>query len=329
MHKARPVSTIRAMPDGDRPDHPDRVAMRAHAKINLALAVAPPIREPGPTQGMHPIASWMVPIGLADEVEIVRAPATDSEYDIALADGSPVAWDIGSDLAVRAHRAIEHAAGRPLPVLLTIRKSIPAGGGLGGGSADAAAVLRGLNHLYSLGFDAGRLRTIASTLGSDIPFFIPDDPGPASPLGGALVTGLGDTIEPAPVLGFADAPHGDPIPLTLVFPPFGCPTGEVYRAFDASLDVKTQFHADRVAAIAETGQIDSDVLFNDLARPACRVRPQLNEIMGSISQATGCPVHVSGSGSTLFVFGSWADRLRAVLPTECVAAETTVLSCSS
>ena len=264
------------MPDSGSQNGSDRVAMRSHAKLNLALAVAPPIREPGPTLGMHPIASWMAPIGLADEVEILRAPesAAGSEYNIAWADGSPVGWAIESDLAVRAYRAMEEAADRPLPVQLTVRKSIPAGGGLGGGSADAAAVLRGVNHLYGLGFDASRLRTIASSLGSDIPFFIPDDPSPASPPGAALVTGLGDTLEPAPVLGLTDDPPGNPLSLTLVFPPFGCPTGGIADEIDG-------------------------------------------------------PVHVSGSGSTLFVFGSWADRLRPVLPPECVAAETTVLSSSS
>ena len=323
------------MPDCGSQSGPDYVALRAHAKINLALAVAPPIREPGPTEGMHPIASWMAPIGLADTVEIVRVPesAAVSGHDIAWADGSPIEWPIGSDLAVRAHRALEADTGRDLPVRITVRKSIPAGGGLGGGSADAAAVLCGLNRLYGRGLGTDRLRTIASSLGSDIPFFIPDNPNPGSPPGAALVTGLGEMIEPAPVRGLVgneNEERGDAgIPITLVFPVFGCPTGEVYRAFDESLDVGAAFRADRVAAMADAGLIDPSALFNDLAGPACRVRPTLAVIMERIADEVGGPVHVSGSGSTVFVFGSWADRLRAVLTTECVAAETTVLSCSS
>ena len=93
----------------------DLIRVRAHAKVNLALAVDRAIPE-GPHAGMHPIASWMAPIALADEVEIRRTP-DGSSHDIAWADGSPVGWDTASDLAVRAHAALEHAVGRPLGVL--------------------------------------------------------------------------------------------------------------------------------------------------------------------------------------------------------------------
>lgn len=334
----------------------DRVGMLAHAKINLALAVDAPIRDDGPTRGMHPIASWMAPIGLADAVEIVRD--TRDEHRIEWADGSPVAWPSGSDLAVRAHRAMERATDRDLPARIVVRKAIPAGGGLGGGSSDAAAVLRAMNHLFGIGFDAERLRTIASTLGSDIPFFIPDDPHPATPLSGRLVTGLGGTTEPAPVrcgpttpgsmpnssvpkpsmpkpsVSKAAMPGAGPachFPIVLIVPPFGCPTGDVYRAFDAGLGAvgSRVFHGARVAAMARAGLVQTHELFNDLASAASRVRPALGEVRGAISAGLGCPVHVSGSGSTLFCLGFSADAVRAQLPERSFAMETGVLcSCS-
>lgn len=310
---------------------PDAVTIRASAKINLALAVDRPI-ETGPHAGMHPIASWMAPIDLADTVTIERTgPGDGSRFEIRWADGRPVEWPRASDLGVRAHALLEREAG-PLGVRVTVEKRIPAGGGLGGGSADAGAVLRGVNALFGLGFPTDRLRALATELGSDVPFFIPEGPGPGEPpatgLGTGpstgLVTGLGNQIERllSPSLG------PGPVPLLLIVPPYGCPTGEVYRAFDGA--PPQVFRETEVAEMARASEIDPADLFNDLARPAAMVRPELGDVRARLARSLGRPVHVSGSGSTLFCIGPGIDgcvgTAREFLPDTYALIRSSVLS---
>ncbi len=274
--------------------------VRAHAKINLALAVGPP-DSTGPTP-MHPIASWMAPIDLADDIELTRLPdGIPPIVEVQWASGEPIDWPIERDLTYRAHAALEDELNARLPVGITVTKSIPAGGGVGGGSADAAAVLRGLDALFDLRLPPDRLRAIASTLGSDIPFFIDDAVPPGSPPRPALVTGLGDQIERLP------RAHAD---LVLLLPPFGCPTGEVYRAFDR-LD-PGPLRAEAVASLAHAGTIDTHALFNDLAAPAEAVRPELADLRARAREIASGPVHVSGSGSTLFIPAKFPEAARAL-----------------
>lgn len=305
---------------------PDAVTIRAHAKVNLALAVGRAI-EGGPRAGMHPIASWMAPIGLADTVNIRRTDGgkdSASSFEIRWADGQPVEWPVESDLGFRAHALLELEAG-PLGVAISIEKHIPAGGGLGGGSADGAAVLLGLNALFDLDLPTERLRALAAALGSDVPFFIPDKPGFDQPPEAALVTGLGDQIERVGAPG----PDGaGPVELLLIVPPFACPTGEVYRAFDA--DPPRVFRETEVASMARSALIEPDALFNDLAPAAARIRPELAEIRGTLARALDRPIHVSGSGSTLFCLGSGIGicgaTAREILPDTVRLIRSSVLS---
>ncbi len=286
------------MPDADR-----TYRSRAHAKLNLALVVGRAVDDPGsPTHGYHPIRSYMHAIELHDTVEIERLAmggrfGPESEYDIAWRrkDGSrrPVGWSISTDLAARAHRAAEAAAGRPLPVRITITKSIPAGGGLGGGSSDAAAVLTGLDTLFGLGLGESGLHTLGATLGSDVAFFLDDGRAVPRP---AMVESLGERIERLPTA------HAGSV-VTLIVPPFGCATGAVYAAFDRlnGADPGRGLDARRVRRVAQT--LDPGALFNDLAPAAIEAEPRLGEIIERVSAALGKGVHVTGSGSTLFVPG--------------------------
>lgn len=270
--------------------------LNAHAKINLALSVGPPAGD-----GYHPIASWLACVDLADTIAIEPVgPRGDTSYARA-AEGPPgvrvdIDWPLDHDLAVHAHRALEQAVGRTLPARIEITKRIPPGGGLGGGSSDAAAVLCGLNRAFGLGLPANRLAAIGATIGSDVPFFI-DDPAGAHPPRPAVITGRGELVERVEPV-WTTAAERD---LILVFPPFGCSTGEVYRAYDAA---PRALREDDVRRLAQHRPMDPAGCFNDLAEPACRVRPRLASLREEISLATGRPVHVSGSGSTLFLFGS-------------------------
>lgn len=261
------------------------------AKVNLALSVGPP-----DLAGMHPIASWMVAVNFSDAMTLQKLDAGPSQFDLAFesddAKGQPlglVDWPLAKDLCFRAHALLRQRAGRDLPCSLTLRKKIPAGAGLGGGSSNAAAALVGLNRLFELGLDRAALVEISRKLGSDIAFFI----GAAEREYSAIVTGIGETLEPAP--------RKDTIDFVLIFPPFGCPTGPVYKAFDEMARATQSPDLARVRELASSPLIAQDAPFNDLAEPACRVRPQLAELRTQVAAALGLPVHITGSGSTLFV----------------------------
>lgn len=278
--------------------------LRAHAKLNLALAVGPPEPADSPRAGWHPIASWFHSLDLHDSVELAAtppdAPNIPATHEMRWEDGSPVGWALDRDLALRAVRLAEKLAERPLPVRLRIIKRIPEGGGLGGGSADAAAVLIGLNALFRLNLTPEQLREHALSLGSDVPYFIDDHPShpfhddPPRP---ALVTCFGDRLERL-------TRHTGPV--TLFLPPFGCPTGDVYRAFDGTDPGPLREEQVRALTMREP---ESETLFNDLAPAAERLHPELVELRTALAEACRCPVHMTGSGSTLFALGDHGDVL--------------------
>ncbi len=250
------------------------------AKVNLSLAVGPP--RPG--DGYHPIASWMIAVDFADTLSIRPRDAGTSTFSITFADDAPVGqevdWPLEKDLTFKAHALLEGEVGRALPVDATIRKRIPAGAGLGGGSADAAGMLVGLNRVLKLGVTDERLRTLGAGLGCDVAFAVAALQGQTA----AVVTGLGERLEPV---------DPQPIRLVLVFPPFGCPTGPVYRAFD---------HGEAPAGPDEerVRRRSLDGLFNDLTEPAMLAVPALRAAHAAVAAAADRPAHLTGSGSTLF-----------------------------
>lgn len=278
---------------------PVSLTIRAHAKLNLALSVGPP----RPPKGYHPIASWFAPIDLHDDVTVRKLEAgAPSRHEIRWAADAPrptpIDWPPERDLAVRAHRVLERHVGRELPVALTVEKRTPVGGGLGGGSSDAAAALVGVNRVHGLGIDGGALRAISVALGSDVAFFLDERcvAGGSDVPRAALVGGFGEQIERI------DSPRGG---VLLFFPPFGCPTGAVYGAFDASPTAGVDMRRVRAlvnGAAAAGGVVDERALFNDLGGPACSVEPRLADVWERLRRACApdAAVHLTGSGSTLF-----------------------------
>lgn len=295
------------------------ISVAAQAKVNLTLAVG----GPRPPKGYHPICSHFHCVDLADDVTISplpERPAGHITLDVAWAADalrpSPIDWPAEKDLAVRAAAAATLRLGITHGLHLTVRKRIPTGGGLGGGSANAGAVLR---LLHSVTMQAGNvpaaesgqwMTEVGSLLGSDVPFFA--DPvgieGDIAPRP-AVVEGYGEQLRRI------ERTHGW---LVLILPPVACPTPAVYREFDAGLpgtggQGPKEPDADRVfaAVSALLGRtISGELLFNDLAEPAMRVAPQLRLIAAEAGRITGQSVHVSGSGSTLFV-AAGADRAAA------------------
>ena len=186
----------------------------APAKVNLGLRVLGTRAD-----GFHALDSVVALLGFGDDVELEQAETTTLEtVDDGVGLGA-LPTDIERNLAVRAVRLLEREVGRPLPTRIRITKRIPLGGGLGGGSTDAAAVLRGMNDLWALGLSRERLCALGAELGSDVPLFLLD--------GTVRMTGRGETVERLPMDG---AP-----PLWLVLANDGshCSTPQVYGAWDA------------------------------------------------------------------------------------------------
>lgn len=289
--------------DGPGPYHPRvtlSITRSAHAKVNLVLSVG----GAQPPKGYHPIASWMAPVTLADELSVTRLEeGAASEHRIEWAEDAPrpsaIDWPPEKDLAVRAHRVMEEHAGRALPVRMVLRKRIPVGAGLGGGSSDAAAMLLALNELFELHLAEGALAMLAGLLGSDVSYFVdaaasglPDAPHAPRP---AIVTGLGERVERVDRV---------PAQLVLIFPPFGCPTGEVYRAFDAPGGARPGLREAQVRQVVSAAvaahRVNPAALFNDLAAPAQAVAPKLAEVRVAAREVLRTPVHITGSGSAMF-----------------------------
>ena len=270
------------------------IALQAPAKLNLALSVGPPDER-----GMHPICTWMVTVSLCDDLLVTRLDEGRlSRYVVLWHADAPrpreINWPVRRDLAARAHVALEHHVGRPLPVHLTLDKRIPVGGGLGGGSSDAAAMLRAVNELFDLGLTNDTLREIAAGLGSDVAFFVGG--------GSALVHGFGERVETLTGTGELHA--------AIVLPDAFCPTGRVYAAFDES-PATAAWRGDEVRALAKRGAAPPpESVFNDLATAAIHVAPGLSEPLRRLGELAERPAHVAGSGSSLFVLCDDAGHAR-------------------
>ena len=275
----------------------DSIHILAPAKINLALAVGPSGED-----RMHPITSWMVTIDLVDEVEIIRRDDPPmSLYGVTWHEEAlhkpEIDWPMSTDLAARAHQALEEHVGRKLPVRLKVEKRIPPGSGLGGGSADAAAVLRGVNELFELGLTEAGLAEIGASIGSDVPFQVHG--------GSAIVEGVGHRVEPHETLPEIDA--------VLILPDEHCSTAEVYGWFDdlAEESGETPMRENEVRECAKN-PLTPQTPFNDLAEPALRSSPALGGIIQAVSDLAERPAHVTGSGAGLFVLCDEAIHAEAL-----------------
>lgn len=236
-----------------------RAEVEAFAKLNLALRV-----RGRRDDGFHEVESLVQTISLADHIAIdVRS----GDAVVVRNSAGPFA---GPDLAEQAAAAVLAAKGVSRRVEIHIEKGIPPGSGLGGGSSDAAAVLRVLDRAVGTTLGEPRLHELAAALGSDVPLFL---------LGGrALVTGRGERTERQPA--------GDEV-FVILIPRLGCPTAEVYAAYDA------------------IGQPDCGAPLilgeNDLEAAALRLRPELAWVDRTIRAAGGVYAGMSGSGAAFYV----------------------------
>lgn len=258
------------------------VRIRATAKLNLALAVTGRRAD-----GYHELRSVFVTLGLADDVRVAGGRRLEIRNSAVIE---------GEDLAARAVRVLARAAGREPHAFVQIRKRIPLAAGLGGGSSDAAAVLRGLAVLWMVEPDLVR---VAAEVGSDVPFFAAGVPA-------ALVSGRGETVRPLP------APPG-PLFAVVVRPTLRLATAEVFAEF-APADASAGPHVDVLALAFEKGAVTPDLLrvhaANDLL-PAATRRCDAIRSWQEAAGARGIPLFLTGSGPTLFAIpDDRADALR-------------------
>jgi 4-diphosphocytidyl-2-C-methyl-D-erythritol kinase len=269
---------------------PVSLELEAPAKVNLGLRIVGRRAD-----GYHELESLFVPVDLADTIALRVESASTASISLALAGDAAGAPPGDDNLAVRAARAFLARAGVAARVAIHLTKRTPVAAGLGGGSSDAAAVLRGLANAFPAAVPDRALEEIALALGADVPFFL--DPRPA------WVTGIGERREP--VNGMP------PLPLVLANPGEALSTAEVFRAFDAlAPGRRAQSGPPRALAreLAEDGALAAR-LRNDLEEPAVRLCPPIARLRERLRDAGARAVGMSGSGAT--VFGVFASRAAA------------------
>lgn len=287
-----PTTTLRtADPLGVHPAFragPGAVTLAAPAKLNLFLEIVR--KRP---DGYHDLESLMVAVELFDTLEIRTLPGDDTialTCDPATLSAGPDNLVYRAAIALRAFAALPH-----LGAAIRLTKRIPAQAGLGGGSSDAAAALVGLNEIWKLGLTREDLIAIASSIGSDVAFFLS--------LPAAWCTGRGEVATPEPVAAGRLAPY-----FVLVFPPVGISTPAVFKRLavpaepTSGAQVRAAFRAGDAVALGAA-------LFNRLEAPAFGVEPLVERVRRRLAALGPCGALMSGSGST--VFAVCRDRAHA------------------
>jgi 4-diphosphocytidyl-2-C-methyl-D-erythritol kinase len=265
----------------------------APAKLNLALLVGPPRPD-----GFHEVASLMVPVTLADRVVVERTPGVGLDVVCDVAPGE-------QNLAAKLVRELEARLERTFEVRVAIEKHVPHGGGLGGGSSDAAATLIALERLFALELSQRLRHEVAAAVGSDVPFFL--WPGPQ------LVMGRGQVLKEVtlPDLHFV-----------IAVPDLGLSTAAVYRWRDDDAETTLKEFAPKARALSarvQAARTVADVaalIRNDLEASVTARKPAVAELRDRLTAVGALAAAMTGSGAA--VFGLFADeesasRARAAL----------------
>lgn len=246
------------------------MTVHAPAKINLFLHVG--VKRP---DGFHALQSLVAFTRAGDDLAFAPGEG------VSLSIGGPFGAGLSAgedNLIVRAARALASDKG----AAITLTKNLPVASGIGGGSADCAAALRGLSELWGLGHDALALQKIGETLGSDVPVCITSNP--------QWMEGRGEVLTALPGL--------PELPIVLVNPGVGVPTGKVFgalqerRGVDLPLPPAFSGAGDLIAYLKDTS--------NDLEAPARLIAPEVNTVLETIADEGALLSRMSGSGATCF-----------------------------
>ena len=269
------------------------ITIKAAAKINLFLEVIDKRRD-----GYHNINSLLLPISLYDTIRIddharVMCSALPANCRFR---GIPWALSMGStseNLIIRAAEALKKRTGCKKGAKISLTKRIPIGAGLGGGSADAAAVLTGLNRLWETGLSKAQLMEVGARIGCDVPALVHG--------GAARMAGRGEIVSPLTGLALRD------IHILLVYPGFAISTCDIYHRYDdyhgrspARSAVKSKFQSVLAGLQAGASGLIGRGMFNALQETVFCKYPLLEMIKNSLEQAGAEHVLLTGSGSTVF-----------------------------
>lgn len=250
--------------------------LKAYAKINWHLNV---VGRRG--DGYHLLDMLMQPISLADDILIEEAPSM--RLTVANAPYIPCTED---NLVLRAVRALQVKSGVRASVAIRLVKRIPVGAGLGGGSADAAAVLRGLNRLWQLHYGLDELAALGLTLGADIPFCVHGC--------FARVTGIGENVQPLPM----EKRYW----LVVIQPCRGLSTKEVFSSLTMGPADEQETRLQGTLCALQGGDMAQlkQSMRNDLEPASRRLRPQIAQAIASLYESGAKAAMMSGSGSAVF-----------------------------
>lgn len=251
-------------------------------KVNLGLNV---LRKRA--DGYHDIETVMMPVGWTDVLELLPSQADDVRLTTL---GRRIDCEPEKNLVVKAFRAVQMVCDIP-PLDIVLQKIVPDGAGLGGGSADAASTVKGLNELFALGLSDAKMAEIAATIGADCPFFIFNRP--------MLATGTGTELSPV------DLPAIRGLSLLIVKPEStSVSTAQAYRGITPSLPQ---------VPVAELTKLGIDEwqgrLVNDFEKSIFPLAPEVERVKDMMLRCGALYSSMSGSGSA--VYGIFADESQA------------------
>ena len=247
----------------------------ARGKINWTLDIVGRRED-----GYHLMDMLMQPVTLEDEVTL--GPADSLTLTCG---GWPRLTPREDNLALRAARTLQEATGCRLGAAIHVEKRVPVGAGMGGGSADAAAVLFGLNRLWGTGLSETELERIGLTLGADVPFCLRG--------GLTRTTGVGEIME--------NLPCKRSFPLVVVQPCRGLSTGTVFQAYHAAGESRRpDTEAARLALEGGDLPMLSAALSNVLEPVSRDMRPEIGQAVEALRAAGASAALMTGSGSAVF-----------------------------
>jgi len=252
-----------------------KLTVKAPAKINWSLSICGDRPD-----GYHDLDMLMQSIELSDELtfETSRWLTLDVNGQ-RLPSGD-------RNLVIRAANALNDAMGKRMGARITLKKHIPARAGLGGGSADCAATLLALNHMWNLHLPLRTLQQIGLSLGADVPFCLQR--------GLCRAQGVGEILTPR-----EDAPV---IPLAMITPGGGLSTPAVFKAWNAGGYPMTPVETDALADALLAGDLPraQELAHNDLEAPAISLMPEIGQLIEKFRSLGARFVRMTGSGSTVF-----------------------------
>ena len=279
--------------------NPCVINVLAPAKINLTLEILG--KRP---DGYHDLRSLVAPVSIYDALTLVR---TDGSIEVSCAvEGLPGETHVmlpapEDNLAVRAARLLREVTGYGGGARIEIKKGIPIGGGMGGGSADAAAALTGLNRLWETGLSPQDLMSLGARLGSDIPAMVYGKP--------VCMEGRGERIREVPCRW----PAGTEWWIVVVNPGFTVPTRDVYRRFRTGLTSTKETFINACFALERgDAKLASASLQNSLEVVVFEKYPILSLLAGRLKSAGAAGVLLSGSGASVFAMAEHHDQAVAI-----------------